>query len=609
VDSEASRNLEQQINELRSQIQRLEGALRRHGIELGDQSPAQNPKSTQPARATDFPALHTPDALSPSSNAPECEMPAERSLENKIGSQWFNRIGILAVFIAMAWFLRLAIDNHWIGPLGRVLVGLIAGTGVIAWSERFRRKGYPWFAYSLKGVGSGILYLSLWAAFSTYHLIPVTVAFAAMILVTAFNGFLSWIQSAELLALYAIVGGFCTPLLLSTNDNREISLFSYLLLLNLAVFILITLCGWWRLLLAAFLGTVFFYASWCFEYYSPSQMGWTSFFLICFFLMFALAPSIARFGRDQPGEQSRWSSVAWIVLPIANAALAFVAFYEMLSALQTEWAKPTMAVAFAAFYLGLLRLPERKAAAVEYPSLAGVHVTTAIVFLTIAIPLATHGRWMTIGWLAEGATLVWAAARLRKRTLGALGLLSLTMGLTVLIAVNPAASATPFLNQRFATFCAGIAAFAFTGWIASRERRLPVEQFVISWPQIEAASVLIVNLLVLVAIGWEIHCYWHGRESALERYVIFAQFTYSALFMIFGAVLLAAGFWRKSAFLRWQALVLLAIAIAKVFLADVRQLSEGYRIVSFLALGVLLLTVSFVYERDWLNLRNREVEK
>jgi uncharacterized membrane protein len=145
-------------------------------------------------------------ALSPAFSIP-VQIPVERSLESQIGSQWFNRIGILAVLIGMALFLKLAIDNHWIGPLGRILIGLAAGAGFITWSERFRHRGYSAFAYSLKAVGSGILYLSLWAAFSLFHLIPAGVAFAAMVLVTAFNGFMAWIEDAELLAVYSIAGG------------------------------------------------------------------------------------------------------------------------------------------------------------------------------------------------------------------------------------------------------------------------------------------------------------------------------------------------------------------------------------------------------------------
>ena len=62
------------------------------------------------------------------------------------------------------------------------------------------------------------------------------------------------------------------------------------------------------------------------------------------------------------------------------------------------------------------------------------------------------------------------------------------------------------------------------------------------------------------------------------------------------------GFWRRSSFVRWQALVLIAFTIGKVFVYDVSQLDRGYRIVSFIVLGILLLAISFVYQRDWLQL-------
>jgi uncharacterized membrane protein len=124
-----------------------------------------------------------------------------------------------------------------------------------------------------------------------------------------------------------------------------------------------------------------------------------------------------------------------------------------------------------------------------------------------------------------------------------------------------------------------------------------------------------VNALILLAVGWEIHAYWWnlhwhlgstGEWTLMHDYRMYAQFTYSAFFMLFGATLLTLGFWRRVAFLRWQALVLLAASIGKVFTVDVSALSQGYRILSFLGLGALLLGVSFVYQRDWLSLRKAE---
>src|SRR6185312_16149472 len=151
------------------------------------------------------------------------------SLEDRIGSQLFSRIGIVALLIGATWFLKLAMDNHWIGPLGRILVGLVAGAGLIVWSERFRRQGFHAFSWSLKAIGSGVLYLSLWAAFQLYHLLPAAVALAAMILVTAWNAFMAWSQDSEILAVYALAGGLATPLLLSTGGNHETFLFTYIL--------------------------------------------------------------------------------------------------------------------------------------------------------------------------------------------------------------------------------------------------------------------------------------------------------------------------------------------------------------------------------------------
>jgi uncharacterized membrane protein len=125
---------------------------------------------------------------------------------------------------------------------------------------------------------------------------------------------------------------------------------------------------------------------------------------------------------------------------------------------------------------------------------------------------------------------------------------------------------------------------------------------------------LLVNALILLAVSLEIYNYWSVRDlragwAVLEANRIVTEFSYSAWFMLYGAILLAVGFGRRSAFLRWQGLVLLAVSVGKVFLVDMGALSQGYRILSFLGLGALLLAVSFVYQRDWLNLRGAKPEQ
>lgn len=646
--------LEAQVRELTERVWRLEAALHQHGIMARDDSghaptektidtqiaPPPSPQSAswaaevQRIAALRQQAAPNPEALgpdparesaqaSPSIAEPQHAAPTfgyppaatthgihaanAQSLESKIGSQWFNRIGILAVLIAVAWFLKMAFDNHWIGPLGRILIGLVTGAAIIAWSERFQSKGFTAFAHSLKAVGSGVLYLSLWASFSVFHLVPASVAFGAMILVTGFNGFMAWVQDAELLALYAIAGGLSTPLLLSTGENHEVTLFSYLLILDIAVLLLVALKPWSRLLFAAFVGTVIFVIGWWATYYADSAFGSTAFFVGCFFLMFAFAPLLMRVKGDDGAAPSRWDTLAGVLMPLANAAIGFTAFYELFDGRDAGWADPWLAVLFAAFYLAMLQVRTIGKQRAPGPVLSGLHLTAAVVFLTLAIPLKAKGQWLTIGWLVEGATLLWAASRFKSSLLRVLSIGCLILGLGALLVTEAPAYPTPFFNAQFGAYCVGIAAFAFACWIAYTAHLREEAGQRTFWSLLSLLTALAVSGLILLSVSIQIHYYWsmpHAHRFGTMSDRMYEQFTYSAWIMGYGAVLLAAGFSRRSAFLRWQALVLLAVSIAKVFLVDVSELAEGYRILSFLGLGALLLGVSYVYQRDWLNLRD-----
>ena len=297
---------------------------------------------------------------------------------------------------------------------------------------------------------------------------------------------------------------------------------------------------------------------------------------------------------QEPAAASQWDNLALVGMPLLNAALGFLAAYAMTQEAKADWAAAWLAVAFAAFYLLLLRLPARGFLRASSRPLSDLHLTLAVVFLAIAIPLKAQGRWLIIGWLVQGVALLWIARRANSLLLRVLALLSLLLGLFALTVINPQASTTPIFNERFGTYLVAIAIFAFAGWLARSEagrgrvEHNAPERF--PWMTIAAASVLIMNALILLAVGWEIHSYWwyvrwSGNWKLLHDYRMYAQFTYSAFFMFFGAILLGIGFLRRSAFLRWQALLLVAASIAKVFLVDVSELSQGYRILSFLGLG------------------------
>jgi uncharacterized membrane protein len=561
------------------------------------QSPPPPPHPAAPPAAT-APSIPNFAAHLPKSKA---------SLEDRIGSQLFSRIGIVALLIATTLFLKWAIDNHWIGPLGRILAGLIAGIAIIVWSERFRRQGFNAFSYSLKAVGSGVLYLSLWAAFQLYHLLPDTAALGAMILVTAWNAYMAWSQNSQILAAYALAGGFATPLLLSTGGNHEIFLFVYILAIDVATVMLVRLKSWPRLLLGAFPLTVAFFIGWYAEYYGAFNVGQpleiTTVFILLFFLVFVF-PTIRRTEKTEPTS----TPITEILLPMANATFAALALYSVLQDSHHHDLLPWVAVILAAFYLGLMRLPQSRVA-------AAVHLSLAVVFLTIAIPLKASGHWITVGWLAEGVALLWVSARLSgsaaeatsirvHRILRRLAIVALGLGLCGLL-VQPFwlyyRVDTAFLNSRFATSLFGIGALAASAAIALHARHHD-DSASPGWLQIAGASIIALNLVAVLACVRELETTWQ-RTTGDPEADLRKSLAISAFLMIYGAALLAVGFWKRSAFIRWQALILLVFTIGKTFLYDMRNLSQGYRVLSFLGLGALLMAISFAYQKDWLSLR------
>jgi len=533
---------------------------------------------------------------------------SSQDLEGTIGKLWLNRIGIIAILIGVAYFLKYAFDSGWLKPGSRVVIGLLSGIGIVVWSEIFRSKGSKAFSYSLKAVGIGILYLSLWAASQYFHLVPASAAFVAMILVTASTITLALTQDAEILAVYAMIGGFSTPALVSTGQNHEIVLFSYVALLDLAILAMVSFKPWRRIVWGAMLGTAVMYLGWWAQYYDLSERTVTVLFASAFFAIFALVPLVT------PLTRSRWHrgySITLMALPLVNACAFFGTLYAMYS---DEVVKLTWyALALAAVYLFLSSQFKRRVGSepdvVKTVNL--LHVAVAIVFITIAIPLKLDAHWITIGWLVESAVLLGIGVQAKADFLRIFAGCALALGVCRLLFIDNFYTQTLVFNARFATFLVAIAILA--GIVAAGERYASEKEM----PFVKMAGIAL-NLLALIALTREANDYF--RRHIVELYQqrdmyettrqleIARDFSFSAIWIIYGAAMMVIGFWKRSAFIRWQAMVLVAVTIGKVFLYDSRMLQQGYRILTFIALGVVLMAISYAYHRDWFKLSPRKTD-
>ena len=224
-----------------------------------------HPEPSVPLAATETPtpAMSSTEPLS-AEPAPHIEQTPTQpsSLESAVGLTLVNRIGAITLVLGVAFFFKWAVDNNWIGPAGRVILGLLAGFATLAAADFTWRKRQQIFAQGITATGIAIIYLALYAAFDFYHLIPQSAAFLLMVATTVMAAVLALRYNSFAIAALGLAAAYATPLLLSTGEDHPWFLFSYLLLLNFAATELAKRGRWPGLEIISFVATVIIYGGW-----------------------------------------------------------------------------------------------------------------------------------------------------------------------------------------------------------------------------------------------------------------------------------------------------------------------------------------------------------
>ena len=179
-----------------------------------------------------------PDMAAPPPPPPPSPAPAAAAAfdwESLIGVKLFAGIAGVALVLAAVFFLRYSIDQGWLQPPVRVAIGVIVAVALLVLCELKSAREYPATANALDGAAIAILFATFYAAHALWDLIPASATFVLLAVVTALAVLLSIRRESLFIAVLGLLGGFATPALLSTGENRPIPLFAYLLLLNVGL--------------------------------------------------------------------------------------------------------------------------------------------------------------------------------------------------------------------------------------------------------------------------------------------------------------------------------------------------------------------------------------
>jgi len=322
-------------------------------------------------------------------------------LEKFIGENLVSKIGIAILVLAIGFFVKYAIDQNWIGPVGRVSIGILCGGILVALAHKLR-SNYKGFSSVLAGGGLAVFYFTITLAFHQFNLFGQTTAFIIMMGITAFAVVLSLLYNKQELAVIALIGGFIAPFLVSTGNGNYKVLFTYLIILNSGLLIIAYNKAWRILNILSFIFTVILFGSW--TIFLPYEEGPITYkngllFATVFYLLFFII-NIA----NNIKEQKKFIASDFGVL-LANTSLYFAAGIYCLTKMNAGEFKGAFSASMGAFNLIVSYFLFRKQKVDS--NILYLLIGLTLTFISLTAPIQLHGNYITLFWASEAVLLYW----------------------------------------------------------------------------------------------------------------------------------------------------------------------------------------------------------
>ena len=369
------------------------------------------PAVAEPAPVVEWHAEVISDSRAPINRPIRTSPPSQRStsepqpsfyerypdLEKFIGENLVNKIGIAILVLAIGFFVKYAIDQHWIGPVGRVGIGIFCGTILVGVAHRLRNS-YKAFSSVLAGGGIAVFYFSITLAFQQFHLFTQLTALCIMIVITIFAVALSLLYDKQELAVIALIGGFASPFLLSNGTANYNGLFIYLLVLNAGLLAIAYYKAWRILNISSFVLSVIVVATLIYSLNASNYYIGLRYATIFYLLFFTI--NIINNIR----ENKAFIAVDFTLL-LVNTALYFAAGLYLVTQMGATEYRGLFSASLAFVNLVLSYILFRKQTV--DPNILYLLIGITLTFISLTAPIQLHGNNITLFWTCEMVLLYW----------------------------------------------------------------------------------------------------------------------------------------------------------------------------------------------------------
>ena len=334
--------------------------------------------------------------------------------------------------------------------------------------------------------------------------------------------------------------------------------------------------------------------AWHFQHFDPAHATLPLMWYLGFYALFTIFPFL--FHRRFDGKTVPWATAA------LAGPLHFYLIYQLVRTAYPSGVPGLVPAAFAlpailGLFLLLKRPPLESPARNAQLALFG---GAALFFITLIFPIQFDRQWITVGWALEGAALCWLFRRVPHPGLRFAGVGLLVVAF-VRLALNPAVlsyhprAAFPIFNWYLYTY--GIATACM--FVAARLLAPPRNRML--GHNVRPLLYTLGAVLAFFTVNIEIADYFSTPGVAALTFQFSGNFardmSYSIAWALFALLLLIVGIRKRTAATRYAGLGMLGITILKLFFHDLSQLDQLYRIGAFIAVAVIAIVASFLYQR------------
>lgn len=391
-------------------------------------------------------------------------------LEKFIGENLINKIGIAILVIGVAIGAKYSIDNNLISPLTRIILGYLAGLGLLGLGMKLKSK-YENFSAVLVSGAMTIMYFITYAAYTYYNIIPQGLTFSLMFVFTAFTVFAALKYNNHIIALIGLVGAYAVPFLLSDGSGNATILFSYMGIINTGILVLSFKKYWKSLYYTSFgLTWLIFFSRYASSYITSEYFTMSLSFVFVFFVIFYMA-----FLAYKLIKKEQFKTLD-IFLLLANSFIFYSIGYNILEDHETGrqlLGVFTLSNAVLHFIVSVIIYRLKLADKNLFYLISGL----VLVFITIAIPVQLDGNWVTLLWVGEAALLFWIG---RTKQISVYEYLSYPLILLAVLSLIQdwgngylsftSNKLTPILNTYFLSTILCVAAFGFIYYLNKNKR-------------------------------------------------------------------------------------------------------------------------------------------